>query len=95
MVIALHLMYLFLFRISVPKFYVKPGPKPACIGTLPRKSGSPKVVLPSPPYVVPRIENSAEFDAIDKSCPSQKAQPLGAKFPPNIMICAINGSIVF
>jgi len=28
-----------------------------------------------------------------KSCPSQNAQPRGAKLPPKSMICAMNGSI--
>ena len=60
--------------VSVPTFCprfldVNPFPLPTPIGTLPLKSGKAKVVLPSPPYVVPKIENNAEFDEIGNSCP--------------------------
>ncbi len=42
-------------------------------GTRPRKSGRPKVVLPSPPYVVPSRLKRALFCEIGSSCPSHKA----------------------
>jgi hypothetical protein len=47
-----------------------------------------------PPKVVPRIEKSAVFCAIESVCPLQNAHPRGAKLPPNILIIAINSSIV-
>ena len=74
--------------------YDHPTPLPGCIATRPRRSGSPNVVRPSPPYVVPRIENSDELLDIASSCPSQSAQPRGAKLPPNMMISPMNGSMV-
>jgi hypothetical protein len=43
--------------------------------------------------VVPKREKSAVFWAILRIWPLQNAQPLGAKFPPNMMIVAKAGSI--
>ena len=54
--------------------------------------GSPIVVWPLPPYVVPISENRAVFCEIGRSCPLQKAQSRGAKFPANIRLSAMNGS---
>src|SRR3954462_4464664 len=53
--------------------------------------GSAKVDCPSPPYVVPMRLNSVSFSEIDSSCPSQNAQPAGAKLPPNIRISPTYG----
>ena len=50
---------------------VRPGPDPAPIGARPRKSGRAKVVVPFPPYVVPRIANSAEYCEIARIYPWQ------------------------
>lgn len=63
-------------------------------GTRPRRSGSAKVVRPSPPYIVPRREKRAGFWLIGKRLPSQIAQPRGAKLKPKTQSCPINGSIV-
>src|SRR6266481_6295954 len=70
-------------------------PLPTCTGERPCRFGSPKVCLPSPPYVVPKIENNAWFWLIGKSCPLQNVQPLGGKFQLMIFISAINGSDIF
>jgi hypothetical protein len=67
-------------------------PSPICIGVRPCRFGSPKVRMPSPPYVVPRIENSAWFWLIGKSWPLQNAQPFGGKFQEMILISPRNGS---
>src|SRR3954451_18003076 len=65
----------------------------------PRRSGSPKVLSPSPPYVVPISWNRVSFSEIGSNCPSQNIQPAGAKLPPNIRIsptygCAMAASLV-
>ena len=44
---------------------LSPGPCPKLIAVRPRRSGSPKVTRPSPPYMVPRSENRALFWEID------------------------------
>src|SRR5207302_6088131 len=54
--------------------------------------GSPKFTLPSPPYVVPRIENNAWFWLMGNNWPLQKVQPLGGKFQLMIFISPKNGS---
>jgi len=54
--------------------------------------GSLNFSLPSPPNVVPKRENNAECDEIGRSCPSQYAQPLGAKVPGSSLISPMNGS---
>src|SRR2546423_2440472 len=72
----------------------RPGPWPGCIGALPCMSGSAKVDLPSPPYVVPSNENSAVFCDIGSIWPSHHAQPLGAKLNGKILISATNGSAI-
>src|SRR5256714_5000669 len=69
-----------------------PGPCPGCIGARPCRSGSAKLDLPSPPYVVPSSEKSAVFCEIGRILPSQNAQPLGAKLNPKMRISATNGS---
>src|SRR5205085_11018411 len=71
-----------------------PGPCPGCIGALPCMLGRAKFDLPSPPYTVPRSENKAVFCERGKICPSQKAQPLGAKLNGKMRISARKGSIV-
>src|ERR1700755_472633 len=58
-------------------------------------SGNPKVVTPSPPYIVPNREKSALFCAMDISWPLQNAQPLGAKLNPNCCICPKKGSAIY
>src|SRR3954467_660065 len=55
-------------------------------------SGRAKVLLPSPPYVVPSSENSAVFCEMGINCPSQNAHPLGAKKNGKMRISATNGS---
>src|SRR5688572_15615170 len=70
----------------------RPGPCPGCIGALPCKSGSAKVDLPSPPYVVPSSANSAVFCESGINCPSHHAQPFGAKLKGKMRISATNGS---
>src|ERR1700681_4287604 len=69
---------------------LKPGPWPCCNGAEPWRLGRAKLVFPSPPYVVPRRENRAVFWLMGKSCPSQVAQPMVAKFPAKILISATN-----
>src|ERR1044071_119533 len=64
-------------------------------GTEPCRSGSANVDLPSPPYIVPRSENRAVFCEMGRSCPLQKAQPVGAKLKPNMRISATNGDDMF
>src|SRR5262245_24523667 len=66
-------------------------PLPCMIGTLPRRSGNPKLVVPLPPYCVPSSENSAWFCWIGSSCPLQNAQPVGAKLNDTILISPMNG----
>src|SRR5712691_211340 len=73
----------------------RPGPWPGCIGARPCRSGSAKVDLPSPPYVVPSSENNAVFCDSGMSCPSHHAHPLGAKLKGKIRISATNGSAMF
>src|SRR3984957_14375773 len=74
--------------VSVPASWpitaVCPAPVPWWTGNRPRRSGSPNVFWPSPPYVVPMSWNNAALSAIDSSWPSHRAQPAGAKLPPNI-----------
>src|ERR1700746_315288 len=63
-----------------PRLYgLRPVPWPAPTGTRLRRSGNPKVVTPSPPYVVPNKLKSAVFWLIDTSCPSQSANTTDAK----------------
>ena len=72
---------------------LSPGPWPGCIAARPSRSGSAKLDLPSPPYVVPRSENSAVFCDNGRSWPLHHAQPLGAKLNGKIRISATNGSM--
>jgi len=72
----------------------RPGPWPVPTGIRPLRSGSPKVVVPLPPKVVPSKENTAVFCAMDMICPWQKANPRGAKLPANILMMAKYSSIV-
>src|SRR5712691_4255322 len=67
-------------------------PWPTCTGMRPCRFGSPKVVRPSPPYVVPRIENSAWFWLIGRSWPLANVQPLGGKFHEMIFNSPRKGS---
>src|SRR5208283_2476849 len=68
-----------------------PGPCPWPSGVPPCRFGSAKFDLPSPPYVVPRSENSAVFWLIGRIWPLQNAQPLGGKLKGNIRISATKG----
>jgi hypothetical protein len=43
---------------------------------------------------VPSSENSAAFCAMGRICPLQKAQPRGAKVPPNMRISPMKGSLM-
>jgi len=52
------------------------------------------VVVPFPPYTVPKIENRAVFDAILMICPWQNAQFIGAKLPAKQVVYPITPSIV-
>src|SRR5262245_26124501 len=65
---------------------------PSWIGVRPCRLGSAKVWRPSPPYVVPSRENSAWFWLIGRSCPLQKAHPLGGNENDTILISDRNGS---
>src|SRR5262245_20739651 len=56
-----------------------PGPWPQCSGLRPLRSGRRNVVVPSPPYVMPRSEKRVRFWAIERNCPLHMAQPWGAK----------------
>jgi hypothetical protein len=58
---------------------LRPGPCPDDTATLPRRSGTANVTLPSPPYVVPSSEKRGEFSAIESSRPSQGNQPTGVE----------------
>src|ERR687887_2628740 len=69
-----------------------PGPWPGCMGARPWRSGSAKLLLPLPPYVVPSRENNAVFCDRGRSCPSHHAHPLGAKLNGKILISATKGS---
>ena len=55
------------------------------------RSGSAKVLWPSPPYVVPIRLNRVSFSEIGMGWPLQNAQPAGAKFPANILISPMKG----
>lgn len=66
------------------------APPTGPITARPRRSGRPKVVEPLPPYVAPRMENSAAFCEIGISAPSQAAQSTGAKLKPKIRISPMN-----
>ena len=59
-----------------------------------RRSGSPKLTLPSPPKVVPSNANSGWFWLMGRSCPLHCAQPLGAKLNEKISIWARNGVLM-
>src|SRR5579884_1127293 len=61
------------------------------MGTLPRKSGNAKVVVPLPPNIVPRMEKSAVFCVIARSWPLHSAYRTGAKFRPHMRISPIYG----
>jgi hypothetical protein len=52
------------------------------------------VVVPFPPYVVPRMENNAVLDAMVIICPWQSAQFFGAKLPAKSVVYPITPSIV-
>src|SRR5205085_7753433 len=65
-------------------------PLPTWTGVRPCRLGSPKFTLPSPPYVVPRIENNAWFWLMGNNWPLQKVQPLGGKFQLMIFISPRN-----
>src|SRR5215472_5574337 len=67
-------------------------PLPTWTGLLPCRLGNPKVCIPSPPYVVPKIENSAWFWLMASNAPLQNAQPFGGKFQLMILISPKNGS---
>src|SRR5438874_9372848 len=64
------------------------------MGGRPLRSGRANVVLPSPPYWVPSNENSAVFWLIARSWPLHRAQPLGAKLPPNMRISPTKGLLI-
>ena len=71
------------------------GPGRDASGAFPCMFGSAKLLLPSPPYVVPRSEKSAVFCEIGRSWPSQNAQPFGAKLNGKMRISATKGSHVW
>src|SRR5215212_9693328 len=64
------------------------------MGARPSRSGNAKLLLPSPPYVVPRREKRAVFCESGRSWPSHQAQPFGAKLNGKIRISATNGSAI-
>src|SRR5919198_4869353 len=78
--------------VSPRSFSESPGPWPGCMGARPCRSGSAKLLLPLPPYVVPSRENSAVFCERGRSCPSHHAHPLGGKLNGKIRISATKGS---
>src|SRR3978361_2333765 len=63
-----------------------------CMGDLPWRLGRAKFVLPLPPYVVPRIANSAWFELMGSSWPWHSAQPFGAKVDETARISPMKGS---
>jgi hypothetical protein len=79
---------------SSPALWPKVNPWPTCIGTRLRKSGSKKLVVPLPPYVVPNKENRAWFWLMGNVCPLHIAQPLGAKLKEKILISDKKGSAI-
>src|SRR5580693_3364321 len=79
--------------VSVPAACPIANPAPWCTGRRPRRSGRPKVVFPSPPYVVPIRVYSASYSLIGISWPLHIAQPTGAKFQPPILISPMYGLV--
>src|SRR5208337_314947 len=71
---------------------VNPDPVPVPTGTRPCISGSPKVVMPSPPKLVPSRLKSAVFWEMERSCPLHCAHPTGAKLKATNRISPRNGS---
>src|SRR4029453_11966525 len=52
----------------------------------PSKSGSAKVLVPLPPYMLPSKANNAVFCMICRVCPSASAEPPGEKLPAKVRI---------
>jgi hypothetical protein len=82
--------------LSLPNTSPASATSPVPITVRPRKSGSAKVVCPSPPYMVPSRENRAWFWLIGSIWPAATAQPFGAKFPAKAItsprICCPSGT---
>ena len=55
-----------------------PGPAPAPMVACPTRFGTPKLVVPLPPYVVPTRLNTAEFPVIGSNWPFAYTLPEGA-----------------